>query len=71
MDREAWWATVHRVTRVRHTEQLTLSPSTKNYKVLLYSTANYVQCSVINHNAKEYIYIIKSLCCTVQIKTTL
>ena len=39
------------------TEQLTLSPSTKNNKVLLYSTANYVQCSVINHNAKEYIYI--------------
>ena len=25
-----------------------------NHKVLLYSTGNYVQCPVINHNGKEY-----------------
>ena len=36
------------------TERLTLSPPTENNKVLLYSTANYVQCPVINHNVKEY-----------------
>ena len=59
------------------TERLTLSPPTENNKVLLYSTANYVQCPVINHNVKEYekeyiyIYINESFCCTVQIKTTL
>ena len=29
----------------------------KNNKVLLYSTGNYSQYSVINHNGKEYIYI--------------
>ena len=27
-----------------------------NNKVLLYSTGNYIQYSVINHNGKEYIY---------------
>ena len=26
----------------------------ENNKVLLYSTENYIQCSVINHNGKEY-----------------
>ena len=26
-------------------------------RVLLYSTGNYVQCPVINHIGKEYIYI--------------
>ena len=26
-----------------------------NNKVLLYSTGNYIQCPVINHNGKEYI----------------
>ena len=25
-----------------------------NNKVLLYSTGNYIQCPVINHNGKEY-----------------
>ena len=25
-----------------------------NNKVLLYSTGNYIQCLVINHNGKEY-----------------
>ena len=25
-----------------------------NNKVLLYSTENYIQCPVINHNGKEY-----------------
>ena len=41
-------------------------------KVLLYSTGNYIQYSVINHNGKElflkkniYICINESLCCTV------
>ena len=28
-----------------------------NNKVLLYSTGNYIQYPVINHNGKEYIYI--------------
>ena len=36
------------------TEQLTLSPPTENNKVLLFSTAHYVQCPVINHSVKEY-----------------
>ena len=50
-----------------------------NNKALLYSTGNYIQYSVINHNGKEYekecvfIYIYKteSLCCTPEINTTL
>ena len=28
-----------------------------NGKVLLYSTGNYIQYPVINHNEKEYIYM--------------
>ena len=40
-------------------------------KVLLYSTGNYIQYSVINHNGKEYekmyICVTESLCCTVEI----
>ena len=28
-----------------------------NNKVLLYSTGNYIQCCVINHNGKEYLYV--------------
>lgn len=41
-----------------------------NNKVLLYSTGNYIQYPVINHNRKEYekeyIYVCirESLCCT-------
>ena len=35
---------------------------------VLYSTGNYIQYAVINHNGKEYIsymyYITESLCCT-------
>ena len=46
-----------------------------NNKVLLYSTENYIQYPVINHNGKkyekEYICITKSLCCTAEINTTL
>ena len=44
-----------------------------NSKVLLYSTGNYIQYPVINHNRKEYIYmcITESLCCTAEINTTL
>ena len=41
-----------------------------NNKVLQYSTGNYIQYPVINHNGKEYIYIIcitESLCCTAEI----
>ena len=26
----------------------------KKHKLLLYSTGNYIQCLVINHNGKEY-----------------
>ena len=48
-----------------------------NNKVLLYSTVNYMQYPVINHDGKEYIctyiyiYITESLCCTAEINTTL
>ena len=44
-----------------------------NNKVLLYSTGNYIQYPVINHNGKEYEkeYITESLCCTPEINTTL
>ena len=50
-----------------------------NNKVLLYSTGNYIQYLMINHNGeeyeKEYIYvcvcITESLCCTAEINTTL
>ena len=47
-----------------------------NNKVLLYSTGNYIQYPMINHNGKEYIRnayicITKSLCCTAVINTTL
>ena len=47
-----------------------------NNKFLLYSTRDYIQHSVINHNGKEYeqecIYtcIIQSLYCTVEINTS-
>ena len=49
-------------------------------KVLLHSTGNYVQYSVISHNRKGYekesinilyIYITESLCCTAEINTAL
>ena len=38
-------------------------------KVLLYSTGNYIQYPVINHNEKEYICITESLCCTAEMNT--
>ena len=47
-----------------------------NTKVLLYSTGNYTQYPVINHNGKEYkeknvyICITESLCCTAEMGTT-
>ena len=44
-------------------------------KDLLYSTGNYSQHPVKNHNGKEYkkeyIYITESLCCTPETNTTL
>ena len=48
-----------------------------NKKVLLYSTGNYIQCPMINHNGKEYkiytyiyyICVTESLCCAVEINT--
>ena len=41
-------------------------------KVLLYSTGNYIQYSVINHNrAWKWICIIELFCCTAEINTTL
>ena len=44
-----------------------------NNMVILYSTRNYIQYSVINHNGKEYIkeyiYTTESLCCTVEMNT--
>ena len=48
-----------------------------NDKVLLYSTGNYSQYPVINHNGKEYekecvyICVTESLCCTAESNTTL
>ena len=48
-----------------------------NNKVLLYSTGNCIQYSVINRNGKEYekeyiyIYITESLCCMAEINKTL
>ena len=47
-----------------------------NSKVRLYSTKNYIQYLVINHNEKDikqnvYIYITQSLCYMVEINTTL
>ena len=46
-------------------------------KVLLYSTGNYIQYPLINHNGKEYekeciyIRITELLCCAAEINTTL
>ena len=48
-----------------------------NNKVLLYSTENYTEYLMINHNGKEYkkknvyICITESLCCIAEINTTL
>ena len=44
-----------------------------NNKILLYSTENYIQHPVINHNRKAYekIYITESLCYTAEMNTTL
>ena len=46
-----------------------------NNKVLLYSTGNYSQYPVINHNGKEYerecIYVFELLCYTAEINITL
>ena len=48
-----------------------------NNKVLLYSTGNYIQHPMINHNGKElkkknvYMCITESLCCIAVINTTL
>ena len=43
--------------------------------VLVYSTGNYIQYPMINHNGKEsekgYVWITESLCCTAEINTTL
>ena len=44
-----------------------------NNKVLLYSTGNYIQQPMINHNGKAHKKecISESLCCTVETGTTL
>ena len=45
-----------------------------NNKVLLYSTGNYIQYPMINHNGKENekkIGITESLCCPAEFNTTL
>ena len=43
--------------------------------ILLYSTENYIQYSMINYNGKNIlkknVYISKSLCCIVEINTKL
>jgi len=42
-----------------------------NNKALLYSTGNYIQYLLINHNGneykKEYVSVTESLCCTAEI----
>ena len=45
--------------------------TTGSYKVLLYSTGNYIQYPVINLNGKEYEkeYITESFCCTAEMNT--
>ena len=50
MDRGAWRATVHRVAKSR----TQLKRLGTNNEVLLYSSGNYIQYPVINHNGKEY-----------------
>ena len=45
-------------------------------KIILYSTENYIQYPVINHNGKEYeeecmIRVTESLCCSAEINITL
>ena len=42
-----------------------------NSKVLLYSTRDYIQYPVINHNGKEYICITESVCCPAEIKPSI
>ena len=45
-----------------------------NNKVLMYSTGNSMQCSVIKHDGKEYklnICVTESLCSTAEINITL
>ena len=46
-----------------------------NNKVLLYSTENYIQYSIINHKGREFqkknVYITESFCCRVVINTAL
>ena len=64
------WEVVVSRCRLLYTEWI-------NNKVLLYSTGNYIQYPVINHNGKEYekknvyVCITESLCCTAEINTTL
>ena len=50
MDGGAWWATVHGVSKSR----TRLSDFTFTFTFLLYSTGNYIQYPVINHNGKDY-----------------
>ena len=52
------------VSRCKYTEWI-------NNKVLLYSTGNYIQYPVINHNGKVFVRITEILCCTAEINTIL
>ena len=48
-----------------------------NNKVLLYSTGNYIQYLMKNHNGKEcfkknvHIHVTESICCTAEIHTSI
>ena len=54
-DPETSWATpTHLVNEKISTSKQVRKPEPNN-KVLLYSTGNYIQYPVINHNGKEYI----------------
>ena len=81
MDRGAWQAIVHRVTKCQsQLKQISTQAPTYvewiNTKVLLCGTENHIQYLVINCNAKEYekniyVCITESLGYTAAISTTL
>ena len=69
MDREAWQATVHGVTKVRHDLETKPAPPP------VYSTGNYTEYLAITYNGKEsekqymcFVYICRTewLCCTLE-----
>ena len=69
MDREAWWATVHRVTSERHfkvhTHNYDFSKKTFRYMVIhpvVFFYSQLYMCVCVFVYIYTYIYIIKSEC---------